>query len=73
MEKPRNSNGQFSRKGKRWGTILPKQALLEVIELFYQGKSVRAIARAVKVPDKNNIPRLLSKTTVHKIVSGISI
>jgi hypothetical protein len=73
MEKPRNRNGQFSRKGKRRGSILPKNVLLDIINLFYEGKSVRAIARAVKVPDKNNNPKLLSKTAVHKIVSAISI
>ena len=72
MEKPRNSNGQFSRKGKRRGSILPKNVLLDIIELFYEGKSVRAIARAVKILDKNNSPKLLSKTAVHRIISAIA-
>ncbi|HXB40791.1 MAG TPA: recombinase family protein [Bacteroidia bacterium] len=67
----KKDNGTFSYKGNKWGKkSLPKQTVDRVLELHKEGKSVRAIARAVKIYDKNNNERNISKSAVHKIVGS---
>src|ERR1700741_1941547 len=59
----------FSYKGNKWGRKpLPKQTVDRVIELHKEGKSIRAIASIVRIYDKNNNDKLISKSAVHKII-----
>lgn len=55
----RSSRGTFVKRPKL--RKVSKEVILQIIELHYQKKSVRAIADVVKI----------AKTTVHNIVAGI--
>ena len=69
----RSAKGTFSYKDKKWGRKpLPKQTIMRVLELHEAGASVRSIARQIKVYDKNNNERQISKSAVHKIISAIA-
>jgi DNA invertase Pin-like site-specific DNA recombinase len=60
-----------SYKGKRWGRkALGKQTVQEILDLKDSGMSIREIADSVFYWDKNNNRRKVSKSVVHKILSG---
>ena len=66
----RTEEGTLSYKGKKWGRKpLSKQTITRVLELHNAGSSIRAIANAVQIYDKNNNGRPISKSAVHKIIS----
>ena len=72
MEIPRDRNGKFITKRKLWSKEpIPKETIIRIIELHYDGMSVRSISKAVQVYDKNNKLNNIPKTTVHKIVAGL--
>ena len=59
-----------SYKGNKWGRkSLPKQTISRVLGLHGEGKSIRQIAAAVQVYDKNNNGRPISVGAVHKILA----
>ena len=59
-----------SYKGNKWGRkSLPKQTISRVLGLHSEGKSIRQIAAAVQVYDKNNNGRNISVGAVHKILA----
>lgn len=59
----------ISYKGNKWGRkAFPVQTINRVMELHEQRKTIRQIASLVKVYDKNNNERNISKSAVHKIV-----
>lgn len=63
--------GVYSYRGNKWGRKeLSKQVINKVLELRKQGKSIREIAKLVKYSDRNNNMKNISKTAVHKILSG---
>jgi DNA invertase Pin-like site-specific DNA recombinase len=62
-------NGTFSYKGNKWGRkALPKQTIERVLDFHQQGKSIREIASLVKIYDKHNNGKQISKSAVHKII-----
>ncbi|MBC7696234.1 MAG: recombinase family protein [Burkholderiales bacterium] len=65
----RKERGTFSYKGNKWGRkSFPKQTIDRVLEFHRKGNSIRKIAELVKVYDKNNNERQISKSAVHKII-----
>lgn len=73
MAVKKRSNGTFSYKGNKWGRkALPKQTIDRVLEFHQQGKSIREIASLVKIYDKHNNGKQISKSAVHKILVGNS-
>ena len=65
--------GTYSYKGNKWGRkAFPKQTIDRVIKLHKDGTSIRNISALVKVYDKNNNPRNISKSSVHKIVTDFN-
>ena len=63
--------GTFSYKGNKWGRkALPKQTENRVLELYAEGKSIRAIASQVQIYDGNKNGRPISKSAVHKIIAA---
>lgn len=73
MAVKKRSNGTFSYKGNKWGRkALPKQTIDRVLEFHQQGKSIREIASIVKIYDKHNNGKQISKSAVHKILVGNS-
>ena len=63
--------GVYSYKGNKWGRReLSTQVIKKVLELRNQGKSIREISKEVKHSDKNNNMVNISRSAVHKIVSG---
>jgi DNA invertase Pin-like site-specific DNA recombinase len=65
--------GTYSHKGNKWGRkAFPKQTIDRVIKLHKDGTSIRNISSLVKVYDKNNNPRNISKSSVHKIVTDFN-
>jgi DNA invertase Pin-like site-specific DNA recombinase len=65
----RKEKGTFSYKGNKWGRkSFPKQTIERVLEFHRKGNSIRKIAEQVKVYDKNNNERQISKSAVHKII-----
>lgn len=63
-----------SYKGNRWGRKpLSTQTTNKVIALHQEGHSLREIANAVTIYDKNNNSRLISKSAVHKILSDFKL
>ncbi|MBI3518427.1 MAG: recombinase family protein [Bacteroidetes bacterium] len=69
MAVKKRNNGTFSYKGNKWGRkALPKQTIDRVLEFHQQGKSIREIASLVKIYDKNNNGKQISKSAVHKIL-----
>jgi len=58
-----------SYKGNKWGRKgLSKQTTNKIMELNAAGKSIREISRLVKIYDKNNNERFVSKSAVHKTI-----
>lgn len=73
MAVKKRNNGTFSYKGNKWGRkALPKQTIDRVLEFHQQGKSIREIASLVKIYDKHNNGKQISKSAVHKILVGNS-
>jgi len=68
----RDDNGiTKSHNGKKWGRkSLSNQTVNKVKELHESGLSVRQIAEQVKVYDKSNNHRQVSKSAVHKILTN---
>lgn len=65
----KQKNGTYSTYGNKWGRkSFPKQTTDRVMELHLSGKSIREIASLVKVYDKNNNAKQISKSAVHKII-----
>lgn len=65
----RKEKGTFSYKGNKWGRkSFPKQTIDRVLEFHRNGNSIRKISELVKVYDKNNNERQISKSAVHKII-----
>ena len=68
----KTENGTESYKGNKWGRkSLSKQVVAKVLDLHTQGIKIRQIASQVRVYDKNNNGRQISKSAVHKIISSI--
>ncbi len=70
------SEGEITKsyKGNKWGRkAISKYATSKIMELHSEGKSVREIAKIVKVYDKNNNERFVSKSAVHKITSSFCV
>jgi DNA invertase Pin-like site-specific DNA recombinase len=66
----KTQNGTESYKGNKWGRkSLSKQVITKVKVLHAEGMSIRQIAAQVKVYDKNNNSRQISKSAVHKIIT----
>jgi DNA invertase Pin-like site-specific DNA recombinase len=64
-------DGAYSYRGNKWGRKeLSTQVINKVLELSKEGKSMREISREVKYSDKNNNMVNISKSAVHKILSG---
>lgn len=69
MAVKKRNNGTYSYKGNKWGRkALPKQTIDRVLEFHLQGKSIREIASLVKIYDKHNNGKQISKSAVHKIL-----
>lgn len=69
MAVKKRNNGTYSYKGNKWGRkSLPKQTIDRVLEFHQMGKSIREIASLVKIYDKHNNGKQISKSAVHKIV-----
>ena len=69
MAVKKQKNGTYSYKGNKWGRkSLSKQTEKRVLELHLEGKSVREISKVVRIYDKNNNERNISKSAVHKII-----
>jgi len=69
----KSDKGTYSYKGKRWGRKpLPKQTVNRVLEEYNLGKTIRQIAKSVRVYDKNNKEKNISIGAVHKIIGQIS-
>lgn len=69
----RDEHGNLvSASGKRWGkpTLVTQRLKQEVEQLKAEGKTIRQIAKLVYVYDKNNNKKNISKSLVHKILSG---
>lgn len=74
MAVKKRSNGTYSYKGNKWGRkALPKQTIDRVLEFHLQGKSIREIASLVKIYDKHNNGKQISKSAVHKILVENSV
>jgi hypothetical protein len=67
----RNNNGSFKKKDRR--VKLTKELVYKIIDLWFEGKSVRAIAKEIKVTNGKNVTQNISKTAVYNIVGGIPI
>jgi DNA invertase Pin-like site-specific DNA recombinase len=69
----RTDNGTISYKGAKWGRKpISQQAVAKIKEMYIAGKSIREIAKSVKVYDSNNNGRLISKSAVHKTIALFS-
>ena len=69
----RKEEGKMTKsyKGNKWGRKeLSAQTIKKVLELSEQGLSMRDISHEVKYYDKNNNEKYISKSAVHKIISG---
>lgn len=65
----RNENGTFSYKGNKWGRKpISNQTKNKVIKLHQAGHSYNQIVKLVTYSDKNNNPKNISKSMVHKIL-----
>lgn len=59
----------YSYKGNKWGRkSFPTNTVNRVLDLYKEGFSIRRIAEKVKVYDKNNNGRNISKSAVHKLI-----
>lgn len=62
-----------SYKGNKWGDKgLPKQTINRILEAHKSGLSIREIASQVRTWDKNNNPKPISKSVVHKYIQAYS-
>lgn len=69
MAVKKKESGTFSYKGNKWGRKgFPRQTINRVMELYMEGRSMREIAKLVKVYDQHKNERPISKSAVHKIV-----
>ena len=72
----RSSKGTFIKKSskryRKTSSSYSKEVIFQVIEGYFQGKSVRAIAKEIKISIGGNVVRNISKTAVHNILAGIS-
>lgn len=66
----KNNKGKtISYKGNLWGRkSLSKNTIEEVLKLYKQGLSMRAISKQVFYWDKNNNKKLIALSSVHKII-----
>ena len=66
----KNFKGQtISYRGNLWGRkSLSKNTIEEVLKLYKQGLSMRAISKQVFYWDKNNNKKLIALSSVHKII-----
>ena len=63
--------GAFSYKGNKWGRKeISQNTINKVLELKQSGISIREIAKQIFYYDKNNNQKQISRSVVHKIISG---